>query len=170
MTQSLLTALATEMVHYYQDDPQHIQHFIKVHSFSRLIAQLEQVDADTCFTLEAAAYVHDIGIKPALAQYHSSAGPYQERLGAPLALEMLTGLGFAPSVAQRVSYLVGHHHTYTDIDGLDYQILVEADFLVNLYEDYPDAAAARRHAADTACQRIFKTAAGTRLCREMFGL
>ncbi|MCD8085711.1 MAG: phosphohydrolase [Clostridiales bacterium] len=170
MTQALLTALATEMVHYYQDDPQHIQHFIKVHSFSRLIAQLEHLDADTCFTLEAAAYVHDIGIKPALAQYQSSAGPYQERPGAPIALELLTRLGFPPAVAQRVSYLVGHHHTYTDIDGPDYQILVEADFLVNLYEDFPDDAAARRHAADAAYQRIFQTDAGKGLCREMFGL
>ena len=33
---------------------------------------------------------------------------------------------------RRVEYLVGHHHTYKDIDGLDYQILVEADFLVNI--------------------------------------
>lgn len=35
----------------------------------------------------------------------------------------------------RVCWLVGHHHTYTDIRDLDYQILVEADCLVNLYED-----------------------------------
>lgn len=34
-----------------------------------------------------------------------------------------------------MEYLVGHHHTYKDIDGLDYQILVEADFLVNYFED-----------------------------------
>ena len=35
----------------------------------------------------------------------------------------------------RICYLIGHHHTYDNIEGLDYQILVEADFLVNLYED-----------------------------------
>ena len=35
----------------------------------------------------------------------------------------------------RVCYLVGHHHTYLDMDGMDYQILVEADFLVNLFEN-----------------------------------
>ena len=36
---------------------------------------------------------------------------------------------------ERVQYLIGRHHTYNDIDGIDYQILVEADFLVNMYED-----------------------------------
>lgn len=48
---------------------------------------------------------------------------------------MLTHLGFKEQVIRRVEYLVGHHHTYKDIDGLDYQILVEADFLVNYFEN-----------------------------------
>lgn len=47
---------------------------------------------------------------------------------------MLETLDFEDSVIDRVCYLIAHHHTYTDINGLDYQILVEADFLVNLYE------------------------------------
>lgn len=44
-------------------------------------------------------------------------------------------LCFSPKVTERVSYLVGHHHTYDHIDGMDYQILVEADFLVNFNEN-----------------------------------
>ena len=36
---------------------------------------------------------------------------------------------------ERICYLIGHHHTYDKIDGTDYQILVDADFLVNLYEE-----------------------------------
>ena len=36
---------------------------------------------------------------------------------------------------ERVKYLIAHHHTYDAIDGIDYQILVEADFLVNILED-----------------------------------
>ncbi len=43
--------------------------------------------------------------------------------------------GWPETVIRRVSYLVGHHHTYTEIDGMDYQLLVEADFLVNLFEE-----------------------------------
>ena len=79
--------------------------------------------------------------------------------------ELLAKLGFAPDVCERVCYLIGHHHTYTNIDGMDYQILVEADFLVNFYED-----GMSKEAIQTACGRIFKTASGIRLCRQMFGI
>ncbi len=58
--------------------------------------------------------------------------------GPALAEQMLSELGFEKDVIERVSFLVGHHHTYTGIDGLDYQILVEADFLVNLFEGNTD--------------------------------
>ena len=63
---------------------------------------------------------------------------------------MLKSLGFEQDVIERVSYLVGHHHTYTDIDGMDYQILVEADFLVNILED-----GLAKEAALQAYQNIF---------------
>ena len=72
---------------------------------------------------------------------------------------------FTPAQADRVAYLVGHHHTYTNIDGMDYQILVEADFLVNLYEDSVPKAAAQN-----ALDKIFKTQTGKTICKEMFVL
>ena len=34
----------------------------------------------------------------------------------------------------RVAYLVGHHHSPEQIDGIDYQILNEADYIVNASE------------------------------------
>ncbi len=52
----------------------------------------------------------------------------------------------------RVCYLVGHHHTYTDIDGLDYQILVEADYIVNMYEIEADSVM-----VNSVYRRIFRT-------------
>ena len=76
------------------------------------------------------------------------------------ARKMLEKLGFEESDIERICYLVGHHHTYTDIDGIDYQILVEADFLVNFYED--DLG---QDAINAALQKIFQTEAGKTLCR-----
>ena len=64
-----------------------------------------------------------------------------------------------------VQYLIAHHHTYDDIDGIDYQILVEADFLVNIMEDNLSDKAAL-----SAYQNIFRTACGKKICREMFAL
>ena len=49
--------------------------------------------------------------------------------------------------------------------NLDYQILIEADFLVNLYEDNESAEtllAVRRN--------IFRTESGTRILDTMFGI
>ena len=61
--------------------------------------------------------------------------------------------------------MVGHHHTYTNINGMDYQILVEADFLVNILED-----GLAKEAALQAYQNIFKTESGKNICQEMFAL
>lgn len=160
-----LNDLLMEMIRYYSGDAARIQHFIKVHAFAKLIGEMEQVDAGTMEILEAAAAVHDIGIKAAEEKYGSSNGKLQEEEGPSIAEEMLRRLGFDEELTERVCYLVGHHHTYTDIDGIDYQILVEADFLVNLYEDQPG-----RNAAASALEKIFRTESGKRICREMFAL
>ena len=158
----MIEKLIAEMIRYDAGDAARIQHFIKVHDFSRTIGVLEGLDAHTLFILEAAAVVHDIGIHISEEKYGSCAGPYQELEGPPIAEEMLARLGFPEEVIARVCYLVGHHHTYSDIDGADYQILVEADFLVNLFEDNSP-----RSAVEHALGNIFKTETGKRFCREM---
>lgn len=153
------------MIQYYHDDPKRIQHFIKVHALSKLIAESENLPQDETYILEIAAYVHDIGIKKSEELYHDCNGKHQEELGPELAKELLIHLGCEDVVIQKVCYLVGHHHTYTNIDGSMYQILVEADFLVNLYEDnVPKSGVAN------AYKNIFRTEAGRRICRDMFGL
>ena len=155
--------LTAAMIAYDAGDPMRIHHFLKVHAFARLIGLSEHLDEHAQLILEAAALVHDIGIHPAEAKYGSSAGKYQEALGPAEAEALLASLHWPQDDIRRISFLVGHHHTYTAIDGLDYQILVEADFLVNLYEDSlpPEA---QKHACDT----IFRTEAGKALCRELY--
>ena len=69
--------------------------------------------------------------------------------------DFLTGLAFDSEVSERVQYLIGHHHTYNNIDGIDYQILVEADFLVNICDDN-----LAKDAALKAYNNIFKTESG----------
>ena len=162
---SRLNNLCSRMIEFYRDDPARIQHFIKVHSFAKLIGEEEHLDEKLLYILEAAAYVHDIGIRPAEAKFGRCDGKLQEQEGPAEAEKMLKSLGFEQDVIERVSYLVGHHHTYTDIDGMDYQILVEADFLVNILED-----GLAKEAALQAYQNIFKTESGKNICQEMFAL
>ena len=160
-----LNLLAKEMIGFFGGDPKRIQHFIKVHSFAKLIGESEGLDERTQMILEAAAYVHDIGIRPAEEKYGKCNGKLQEQEGPAFAQEMLGKLGFDEEAVRRVSYLVGHHHTYHNIDGMDYQILVEADFLVNYYEDEIS-----RETIFTSSEKIFRTETGKNIVREMFGL
>ncbi len=153
------------MVRFDAGDARRIQHFVKVHAFARRIGLREGLDADTLAILEVAALTHDIGIRIAEAKYESCTGPQQEEEGPPAAAEMLAGLGFERPFVDRVCFLIGHHHSYGAIDGPDFQILVEADFLVNLHEGNMSAEAVR-HAYDT----IFRTGAGRALCRIMFAI
>lgn len=159
-----LDDLFMDMIAYYYGDPKRIQHFTKVHSYARLIGIGEELDDASLFILEAAAYTHDIGIRVAEEKYGRCDGKLQEQEGPIIAQKMLSQLGFENYIVERICFLIGHHHTYDNIDGLDYQILVEADFLVNLYED--DAG---NRAIDKAYKRIFKTETGKKIFRLMFG-
>ena len=159
-----LDDLFMDMIAYYDGDPKRIQHFTKVHSYARLIGIGEELDDASLFILEAAAYTHDIGIRVAEEKYGRCDGKLQEQEGPMIAQKMLSQLGFENYIVERICFLIGHHHTYDNIDGLDYQILVEADFLVNLYED--DAG---NRAIDKAYKRIFKTETGKKIFRLMFG-
>ena len=155
--------LFMEMIRYYSGDAKRIQHFVKVHAFAKLIGEMEELDEKTMKILETAAYVHDIGIKPAERKYGKSNGKLQEQEGPSVAREMLVKLGFEDKITERVCYLVGHHHTYTNIEGMDYQILVEADFLVNLYEDHSNM-----ETVNSVYHKIFRTESGKQICKTMF--
>lgn len=160
---SRLNNLYKKMVEFYRGDPARIQHFVKVHSFAKLIGEEEHIDEKTLYILEAAAYVHDIGIRISMEKYGKQNGTLQEQEGPAEAEKMMKQLGFDPDVIERVSYLVGHHHTYTDIKGIDYQILVEADFLVNYFEDNMSA-----ETVEKSVDKIFRTETGRHIAEEMF--
>ncbi len=163
--QKQIDALYLAMLQYFAGDAKRCQHFIKVHSLAALIGRAEGLDEHTQVLLEAAALVHDCGIKPGEAKYGRNDGKIQEQEGPAAAELLLSDVGFALQDRERICYLVGHHHTYNNIDGLDYQILVEADFLVNFYEDQLP-----RENIKVCIEKIFKTAAGLRLARTMFGV
>lgn len=153
------------MISYDTDNPARIQHFIKVHSFARIIGTAEGLDAKTLFTLEAAAVIHDIGIKKAEEQFGRCDGPLQEKLGPPEADILLRACDLSEETVQRACWLCAHHHTYHPIEGIDHQILIEADFLVNLYEGGEP-----EQTIYTVYHNIFRTNAGKMLCRELFGI
>ena len=156
--------LIAAMVEYDRGDAPRIQHFMKVYAFASTIGMLERLDPDTLFVLETAAIVHDIGIHACEAKYGLCDGKHQELEGPAEARKLLEAVGgYSPGQIDRVCWLVAHHHTYKDIRGADYQILVEADFLVNIHEDGVSHEAIGKIKSD-----IFKTPSGIRLLEQMF--
>ena len=156
--QALLTSLTDAMCEYEAGCAHRIHHLIKVHGFARQIGLSEGLDDQAQFVLEAAAITHDIGIKPAMELTGACPGPLQEKLGPPVAERLLATLGFSREVTERVCFLIGRHHTYEEVEGLDWRILLEADYLVNMIEGNHPA-----RAIDQARDTFFQTTEGKRL-------
>ena len=157
--------LALAMIDYNNGDPKRIQHTTKVHAYASMIGKCERLDEETQFILESAALVHDIGIRASEKKYGHQNGKLQEQEGPAVARELLMRLGgFTDQQIERICWLVGHHHTYHVCEDLDYQILIEADFLVNLYEDNESPNAIR-----AVGKNIFHTQSGTRMFETMYG-
>lgn len=160
---SLVSRVKENMIAYYSGDSKRIHHFLKVHTFAKLIGEMEGMTGKPLEILEVAALVHDIGIKNSERKYGYNTGKTQEQEGPAEAEKMLLKMTDDKELIARVCYLVGHHHTYTDIDGLDYQILVEADYIVNLYEIEADSVM-----VNSVYRRIFRTDAGREICKMVF--
>ncbi|MBQ4434705.1 MAG: phosphohydrolase [Clostridia bacterium] len=164
--QDRIRRLFLAMIEFDRGYPDLIQHFTKVHSYTRLIAASEGIDPRMAEVLEAAALVHDIAIPLCMQKYGSDAGPHQEKEGPPLARKLLGELGgFTEKETDRICTLVGEHHTLDPIDGIDHQILLEADFIVNSSENGHD-----RPTLEHTWRRVFATPSGRRIYGTMFGL
>jgi HD superfamily phosphodiesterase len=158
-----LEKIARAAIAYDAGDPRRIHHLLKVHAFARLIGLGEGLDPRTLFRLEAAAYLHDIGIHEGERRYGHCTGKIQEELGPDIAQPILADAGITGEDAERIKWLIGHHHTYASIDGLDAQILAEADMLVNPYEDGDN-----RQQDEALYQRLYKTETGKKLFEELY--
>ena len=157
---SRLTRLIEEMI-AFDPDPDRTGHMLKVYGFTKIIAADQDLDEGALETLEAAAVVHDVGIRPALEKYGSSTGPNQEKEGPKPAREMAERCGYSRPQAERIAWLVGHHHTWQGDMAVDHQVLMEADLLVNLHEHGIAA-------WDPATAARFKTRAGSRIYAELY--
>ena len=135
MNDKLVQSVLSKMIGYFGNDILRVNHALKVYTFARSIAIFEELSDQQFRILEISSILHDIGIKECEIKYGSSAGNYQELEGPPVASKLLEEFCLHSDVIERISFLIGNHHSYEKINGIDFQILVEADFLVNIFED-----------------------------------
>ena len=151
------------MVDYERGVPQRVHHFLKVYAFAKVIGEAEGLSEREQEILQIAAIMHDIGIRPSIVKYGSSAGSYQEKEGPGIAREALTRLEYDPELIERVCCLIAHHHTYGTQRDKDLQILVEADFLVNALEE-----GLSREEVERMSKDVFQTERGKTYLQAMF--
>lgn len=160
-----VSEIATKMIVYSDGNFHDINHFMKVYAYAKVIGECEKLDCKTQSVLEVAAIIHDIACPLCREKYGNTNGHHQETEGAFLAEEFLKDSGYSDDFIERVIFLVKHHHTFNNITGMDYQILIEADYIVNADENNYSEANIRN-----TMERIFKTDTGISLLKSIYKL
>lgn len=155
-------AVRREMERFFGKDARRIAHALEVTSHALRIQEAEGGDRDLVMM---ASLLHDVGIKPAEERYGSSAGHHQERLGPPIAGEILRKLGVEKTKIAVVQELIAHHHTPGKIATKEFACLWDADFLVNFREVAPGMGEERIR---TLIDGKFMTDEGKRIARGIF--
>lgn len=163
MTEQDLQIILSTAIDYNGSDRRRINHLIKVTGFAQDLAYDEKIGEDDRFTLLAAAMLHDIGAHEAERQYGSADAEKQEELGPDIIRELLEPSDLGIFEIEAICILVRTHHHYGMLENIMHQLLVEADFLVNLDETNASAEEIRR-VYDT----IFKSESGRKRLKTLY--
>ena len=158
-----VSQIMENMIAFSEGNIHDIDHLIRVWTYAKTIGELENLDPELQFILEIAAITHDIACPLCREKYGNTNGKYQEAEGAELVRRFLSDTQMTEEQIDRVAFLVGHHHTFSDIDGPDYQILVEADYIANASEKGYSEENIRNFIG-----KIAKTESGIRILKSVF--
>ncbi|UCG38287.1 MAG: HD domain-containing protein [bacterium] len=159
---ALTNGCLKEMKAHFGADRKRIDHALKVLDYARAIQAVEGGDTRV---VTAAAILHDVGIPASEAKYGSIDGPYQEEEGPPIAREILKRVGADDAVTDHVCDIIADHHSAKFMDTLEFRILWDADWLVNIPNWYRDADEGKIRAV---VRKVFKTGRGRAMAREIF--
>lgn len=158
-----ISQIMTKMLAFSNGNLHDIDHFIRVWAYAKTIGESEKLDPETQYILEAAAITHDIACPLCRKKYGNTNGKHQETEGARMVREFFRDSGMTEQQIARIAFLVGHHHTFTNVDGADYQILLEADYIANASEN-----GYSRENIENFMNRIAKTKSGKELISQVF--
>lgn len=152
--------ISAEMRRIFGRDEKRISHANRVVQLAKEILKVEGGDPAV---VVAASYLHDIGIHEAEKKYNSPAGHYQEIEGPPIARSILEKLGAEKDLIDEVCEIIAHHHSPGRIQTLNFQILWEADCLVN----FEEASNKEPDQVMKTVETTFKTATGRELAKTL---
>jgi hypothetical protein len=154
--------LIRDMQEIFGEDQKRIDHALAVLGYANHIRAVEGGDP---VVIQAAAILHDIGIHEAERKYGSAAGRYQEIEGPPIAERILRDRGVDEERVAHVCRIIANHHSAKDIDTLEFRVLWDADWLVNIPADFPEASREKRQ---RLIGKTFKTGRGREIAVQSF--
>lgn len=163
MKTKLIADVMNKMITFSFGNLHDVAHFMKVYTFARTIGIKENISTEKQEILEITAIIHDISCPLCRIKYGNTNGKYQELESPALVREFLKDVDISDEYKERINFIVSHHHTYTNVDGIDYQILLEADFLVNA-----DESNMTKEQIENAYNTFFKTNTGKEILKNMY--
>ena len=154
--------LIGEMKKVFGDDQKRIKHALSVLDYAE---QIQAVEGGDPLIVKAAAILHDIGIHEAERKYNSSAGKYQQIEGPPIAEEILKRYDIDAEAVEHICKIIANHHSAKDIDTTEFRIILDADRLVNISEEYQDAS---QDKLQKLINNKFKTQEGGKIAEKLF--
>lgn len=155
-------ALIAAMREVFGDDERRISHALAVLDWA---GKIHVTEGGNRKVVIAASILHDIGIHEAEKLEGSSAGIYQEKYGPTIAKEILQKQGYSKELIGHVCEIVANHHSDGGIDTPEFRAVWDADWIVNIGDDFADAGAEK---IERLIERNFKTEAGKRLASEEY--
>jgi len=156
-------SLLEEMERYFGEDDKRITHARRVTHYVKELLMKEPAARPE--VVIPAAILHDIGIHEAERKYGSTAGHYQEIEGPPIARDILRRHITDEGLIDEICEIIAHHHSPGRIDSINFKLVYDADWLVNLGDevDISDKARLQR-----LIEKIFLTPAGKDLARKVY--
>jgi len=159
---AIKASLISEMQSYFGEDAKRIDHALAVTDYAERLLKSENGDY---LIVIAAGVLHDIGMHEAERKYGSTGGKYQEIEGPPIARDILTKLGFEPKKIDEICEIIAHHHSPGKVKTTNFKILYDADWLVNLRDEYNICDKGK---LTSIIERVFLTESGKGLAREIY--
>ncbi|MHB1377373.1 MAG: HD domain-containing protein [Candidatus Humimicrobiaceae bacterium] len=133
MDDILKNKIIKKMMEVFEYNNIHINHTYRVLDYAQDISVIEKGNPDI---IVLSAILHDIGIPACEKKYKSNEGQLQEIEGPPIAKNILESLNLKEETIKEVCGIVGSHHSPGEIETINFKIMWDADWLVNLPDVY----------------------------------
>lgn len=131
-------ALLKDALCYEQGHPRRTQHILKVYALVKLLGECADLPSEQQQILQAAAILHDIAIKYCKEHCGGNACQENQRKAAPsLVRDFLHRAHYPDEWEAHILQLVLDHHCYDEREDPLLQLLIEADLMVNCWEQPP---------------------------------